>query len=269
MADQSTDSTKLKPGAYRQNASSILMFDGNSLSIKRVDGTLHPIEFEIGGDYGEADSDVVEASGKKHYNIKTCTKLMDKEFISFGVISEDGTKATMKGMAGMQQYQWMTEEEVQKLDEEESDPIEAPPGEYKIQPENQGKLLWITGAPGLGKSTSAQYLSKTAGYVYYEGDCFFGIRNPYVPSSADNPSLAQAKQKLLRGDGMERRKEISRIGGEMFKTIIMGGQEIDMEVAKDIYGAMCDDIMKERKRIGGDWAVACVTLNRALREYMR
>ena len=43
------------------------------------------------------------------------------------------------------------------------DPIEAPPGPYKIQPDNQGKLLWITGSPGVGKSTSAQLLGRKKG----------------------------------------------------------------------------------------------------------
>ena len=48
------------------------------------------------------------------------------------------------------------------------DPIEAPPGPYKIQPENQGKLLWITGSPGVGKSTSAQLLGRKKGKIYHD-----------------------------------------------------------------------------------------------------
>ena len=43
------------------------------------------------------------------------------------------------------------------------DPIDAPPCPYKIQPEFQGKLLWITGSPGMGKSTSAQLLARNKG----------------------------------------------------------------------------------------------------------
>ena len=45
------------------------------------------------------------------------------------------------------------------------DPIEAPPGPYLIQPDNQGKLLWITGSPGVGKSTSAQLLGRKKGKI--------------------------------------------------------------------------------------------------------
>ena len=46
------------------------------------------------------------------------------------------------------------------------EPIEAPPCPYKIQPENQGKLLWITGAAGMGKSTSAQLLARNKGMYF-------------------------------------------------------------------------------------------------------
>ena len=70
----------------------------------------------------------------------------------------------MRGIRGPTVIEWITEEEAAAL-EKEGDPIESPPGPYKIQPKNIGKLLWITGAPGVGKSTTAQLLSKTAGYV--------------------------------------------------------------------------------------------------------
>ena len=46
---------------------------------------------------------------------------------------------------------------------EETDPIEAPPGPYKVQPEMNGVLIWLTGCPGSGKSTSAQLLAKKQG----------------------------------------------------------------------------------------------------------
>ena len=50
--------------------------------------------------------------------------------------------------------------------EAESDPVSAPPGHYTVQPERQGRLLWITGPPGLGKSTTAQLLSREKGKVF-------------------------------------------------------------------------------------------------------
>ena len=35
-----------------------------------------------------------------------------------------------------------------------------------------GKIIWLSGAPGMGKSTTAQILGRLHGYVYYEADCF-------------------------------------------------------------------------------------------------
>ena len=63
------------------------------------------------------------------------------EFIEYGVVTEGGDKVFMKGF---------THYEVNKISYEEFeelmndfDDIEAPPGPYKIQPENQGKWFSI------------------------------------------------------------------------------------------------------------------------------
>ena len=66
-------------------------------------------------------------------------------------------------------------------------------------PSLSGKLIWLTGAPGLGKSTSAQILGRDHGFVYYEVDCFLHLKNPYVPLTASNPTMAQTRQKILTG----------------------------------------------------------------------
>ena len=106
------------------------------------------------------------------------------------------------------------------------DPHDAPPNHYKIQPENVGKLLWISGAPGLGKSTSGLYLSRKAGYVYYEADAYGGHLNPYIPPDVDEPSLATMKQKPLKGLPKERidacsglSEFIKFIQGDMMQTL--------------------------------------------------
>ena len=117
------------------------------------------------GEFGEADPEIVKTTGQKFYNIEFSYSL-GNEMTELGVVSEDGLQITTKGVMGISALEWMTEEEAAAL-EAEGDPIEAPPGEYKIQPEYLGKLLWITGQPGLGKSTSAQLLCKEYGYVYY------------------------------------------------------------------------------------------------------
>merc|ERR1712179_735348 len=141
------------------------------------------------------------------------------------------------------------------------------------EPERQGKLVWITGAPGLGKSTTAQLLSRHHGYVYYEGDCFFGLRNPYIPSDVPEPSLAQLKQRKLIGEGVKERQELfRRVNKAFMKLFGDSGEElndIDYKVIKEGYKAMCDDIKKERERMGGDWAICCVLLTRKIRDIVR
>ena len=52
----------------------------------------------------------------------------------------------------------------------------------------------------MGKSTSAQLLARDHGYVYYEADAFAMMLNPFVDLHDDNPSMATAKQKILKGE---------------------------------------------------------------------
>ena len=54
----------------------------------------------------------------------------------------------------------------------------------------------------MGKSTSAQLLARNHGYVYYEADAFAMMLNPFVDLHDDNPSMATAKQRILKGDSM-------------------------------------------------------------------
>ena len=88
---------------------------------------------------------------------------------------------------------------------EQMEPIEAPVCPYPLKPGHQGKLLWITGVPGAGKSTTAQFLGKHHDFVFYEGDCFGTLKNPFIPLDNDNPSMYQHIQKTLVGEGAEER----------------------------------------------------------------
>merc|ERR1719219_946750 len=161
----------------------------------------------------------------------------------------------------------MTEEEAEELDND-GDPIDAPPNHYKVEPERQGRLIWITGPPGLGKSTSAQLLSREHGYVYYEGDCFFGLRNPYIPPNVDNPSLQSSKQRKLVGEGVKERRAICEKAVKQWEAR-MEGKEVDNVALEAMYREMCKDIARERARLGGDWAIAVVLHSQSMRDFVR
>ena len=141
-------------------------------------------------------------------------------------------------------------------------------GPYKIQPEKKGKIIWLSGAPGMGKSTSAQMLGRDHGYVYYEADCFAALKNPYIPLDEKDPSLAQIKQKILKGPGADTRLEMLTKTRDMWLDLF-AGKAFDREMMTTYYGAMAADIGAEKKRIGGDFAIANVVIIKEVRDKMR
>ena len=219
------------------------------------------------GSFGEADPKIVELTGEKYYTLESTYDVIGKEMVDYGVLIDDGTTIVFKGIMGVTTLVWITEEEAEQM-ANDGDPIEAPTNPYKIQPERQGRLIWITGPPGLGKSTSAQLLSREHGYVYYEGDCFFGLRNPYIPPDVENPSLAQAKQRKLVGEGDVERKKMVEGVTTQYKAM-MKGDAWDSEVLDEGMREMFRDIAKERARLGGDWAIAGVLFSSKMREIAR
>ena len=118
----------------------------------------------------------------------------------------------------------------------------------------------------MGKSTTAQLLAREDGYVYYEGDCFTHLKNPYIP--LDAPTLAQLNQKNLRGPGMQERQALHAMATDLVSAVLTG-KEHDREVENKVYSAMAEDIKRERQRIGGDWAVATVVMTREARDNLR
>lgn len=120
----------------------------------------------------------------------------------------------------------------------------------------------------MGKSTTAQILARSHDYVYYEADCFGSLKNPYIPLDVENPSMAQIHQKNLAGPGLEERKALIQKTQEMWMQL-MNGEEYDQELLLEFHHHMALDIAREKARIGGDWAVACVLLTKAGRAELR
>ena len=209
MADiQEKTSIPLTDGHYKvtDNWYKLLWVNGATAVIKGT--TMGDLSVDLKyGDFGDADQEICELTGKISFDLELTFTVHEKEFKKLGVITKNGTKITMKSMMGIAKFEWITDEEAAAI-EDNGDPFDAPPAPYKLQPENQGKLLWLTGPPGLGKSTSAQLLAKNHGYVYYEGDCFKSCKNPYIPVDAPDPSMAQVKQRQLKGKGLEERMKV-------------------------------------------------------------
>ena len=117
---------------------------------------------------------------------------------SKGIISSDGKVIFSWGFANdVECLKWMSEEDLKKL-ADDREHMDSPSCPYKIQPENQGKLIWLSGPPEAGKSTTAQLMSKKAGFVYLEADCTMNNVNPFVPPYVENPTLAAFQQKALK-----------------------------------------------------------------------
>ena len=60
------------------------------------------------------------------------------------------------------------------------------------------KPNFCKGPPGAGKSTCAQLLGRSHGFLYYEGDCFTNLCNPFIDINVDEPSMSIGAQKPLK-----------------------------------------------------------------------
>ena len=75
-------------------------------------------------------------------------------------------------------------------------------------------------------------------------------------------------QKVLKGEGMKERqamlKRVRGVWGDLLQ-----GKDYDKNLFADFYRQMAADINSQRKRIGGDWAVAMVIMTADIRELLR
>jgi len=215
------------------------------------------------GQFTNADKRGLTLTGKEEYNFQMI-RIDDgkNEKPSHGVVNEDGTMITM--MNG-HIVELMDEETIKRM-EEEKDPADNPSNNYTPQPENMGKFLWISGLSGMGKTTTAKLLQDKEGFVNYEGDCFMMGLNPYVGASKKGNSYFGTRP--LSGISMER-QNICRLGFEEGYKLAFQGQPVDPKIWSDFYNLLCDDILKERSKLGGDWVIGQAVYSKAAREVIR
>ena len=83
-----------------------------------------------------------------------------------------------------------------------------------------------------------------------------------------DPTMAQLKQRPLKREGLENRKDaIAKLMIE-FKPFMEGG-EYDKNCFDEYYTLMCGDIIREKARIGGRWAIAQCVFTRNMRDLIR
>ena len=134
-----------------------------------------------------------------------------------------------------------------------------------------GLLLWLTGAPGSGKSTTAQLLARNHGWVYYDVDCFGDLRNPFIHPDTSNPTMATARQRPLVGPGRQERQEICREAFTAWESFLNKEEisESGWSSIERFLDALCEEILRQRDRLGGDWAVAGCLSHRRMRDRVR
>ena len=68
----------------------------------------------------------------------------------------------------------------------------------KPMPGKKGKIFWLSGPPGAGKSTTCQLMARKHDFVYYEADATMQFINPFVDLNVENPTVAAFAGKSLK-----------------------------------------------------------------------
>ena len=219
------------------------------------------------GLFDECPEEIKELSGATHYNLKMIA--MEGKLTLQMVLDEEGKSlvSTAFDSQGIEKGRWVSKEELKEIGEKRESCLN-PSTVYKIQPEVQGKLLFLSGPPGSGKSTSGLLLAQSADYVYYEADCFLNLQNPYLPLDVKEPSNAFQAQPPLKDFPLDTVKSVAGILKDY--SNLGEGKEYDKENIKQFYMKVADHVKQEKERIGGlNWVVAQAVPHRWLRDYMR
>jgi len=199
------------------------------------------------GEFENPDKRGLDATGAEIYNVKIHSEEHDETFHL--VIGEGGDKFTS---ADGNIMEWVSNEYMEEV-KNAHDPADNPQHNYKLQPDFQGRLIWISGASGMGKTTASKMLQEKEGYVFYEGDCFLFGLNPFVGSSPKGASYYGTKP--LKEIPVERKEAAKRMLEEGYGKKLKG-EDVPPEIWQNFYQMMCQDIKVQRGRIGGNWVVA-------------
>ena len=192
----------------RKDSGSIAQINGENLEffshvyldypeLKPEEGNTGKLEY---GDFGPAPPELAELSGIQNFNLRL--EIQAFNFKLRLILNDEGTRYyAEKFMATQKNFtirDWVNDEMLNEF-KESRDHADAPICPYaELQPDKLGKIIWFSGPPGAGKSTTAQLMGRKHGYVYYEGDCYNSISNPFVDLNVDNPSMAQTDQTPLK-----------------------------------------------------------------------
>ena len=217
------------------------------------------------GDFGDLHPDVAKEIGQTNANVEIT--LFGGKSKSPGFVWSDEKKIAFFSFSNaVDILEWKNENEI-RVYKDLGDNVDKLPNSYKEQPSNKGSLMWISGPPGSGKSTSGLLLARNSGYVYYEADCFFWQNNPYISTDVDEPSNEMFTQKHLRNVSQER-VDIAVDGFKNFLSM-SDPNAYNFEKMCEFYKAISEDVSKEQKRIGGDFVVAHAIPSRKARDYVR
>ena len=273
----SNNGTTWKDGYYTDPTYRLILYhiEGKVLSRQFISEPLsqkeHP-RFPKGilryGDFGKADQEVIEKSRVSKYRVEILLPNLGGAVILNATLSDDGTEFTwMDESKKIREMKWISEKDLVVL-RNTGDPIDALPNPYEVRNlDKKGKLLWISGAPGFGKSTSGLLLGRKFGFVYYEADAFMGHVNPYIPLTVEEPIIAIATQNFLKGVTQDRADAITN--GIDCGLNMISGKEYDIQKFYGFYSFLCKDIEREQKRIGGDWVVSQAVASRRMRDHIR
>ena len=136
--------------------------------------------------FHKTNEKIYNATKSEYYNVR-----LKSWFTVYGVLSNEGIKlyveGFIKGIISHEPYyllEWVSEAEIKTFKENRQSAL-APICPYVVpNPSYEGKLIWLTGPPGSGKSVTSQYFAKNHGFIHYQGDCFTEFVNPFTDLEA-------------------------------------------------------------------------------------